>query len=59
MMIKKIAVVATAVLITASPLAFAAETSPAAGMRHLIRKRQDLEALLRQICEAEFMCGDL
>ena len=35
MMIKKIAVAATAVLITASPLAYAAETSSTVGMRHL------------------------
>ena len=43
MMIKKIAVAATALLITASPLAFAAETSPAVGMRHL--SAADLNAL--------------
>jgi len=43
MMIKKIAVAATAVLITASPLAFAAETSPNVGMRHL--SAADLNAL--------------
>src|SRR5258708_4919682 len=34
MMIKKIAVAATAVLITASPLAYAAEKSSTVGMRH-------------------------
>ena len=34
MMIKKVAVAATAVLITASPLAYAAETSSTVGMRH-------------------------
>ena len=33
-MIRKIAVAATAVLITASPLAYAAETSSTVGMRH-------------------------
>jgi LTXXQ motif family protein len=43
MMIKKIAVAATAVLITASPLAYAAETSSTAGMRHL--SAADLNAL--------------
>jgi hypothetical protein len=34
MMINKVAVAATAVLITASPLAYAAETSSTVGMRH-------------------------
>jgi Spy/CpxP family protein refolding chaperone len=34
MMIKKVAVAATAVFITASPLAYAAETSSTVGMRH-------------------------
>ena len=43
MMIKKIAVAATAVLITASPLAYAAETSSTAGMRH--PSAADLNAL--------------
>ena len=43
MMIKKIAVAATAVLITASPLAYAAETSSTVGMRHL--SAADLNAL--------------
>jgi len=43
MVIKKIAVAATAVLITASPLAFAAETSSTVGMRHL--SADDLKAL--------------
>src|ERR1700760_5083766 len=33
-MIRKIAVAATAVLMTASPLAYAAETSSTVGMRH-------------------------
>jgi hypothetical protein len=42
-MIKKIAVAATAVLITASPLAFAAETSSTVGMRH--PSAADLNAL--------------
>ena len=41
-MIKKIAVAATAVLITASPLAYAAETSSTAGMRP---SAADLKAL--------------
>jgi hypothetical protein len=36
MMINKMAVAATAVLITASPLAYAAETSSTVGMRHPI-----------------------
>lgn len=43
MMIKKIAVAATAALITCSPLAFAAETSSTAGMRH--PSAADLKAL--------------
>ena len=43
MMIKKIAVAATAVLIAASPLAYAAETSSTVGMRHL--SAADLNAL--------------
>jgi LTXXQ motif family protein len=43
-MIKKIAVAATAVLITASPLAYAAETSSTVGMRHPITGA-DLNAL--------------
>ena len=42
-MIKNLAVAATAVLITASPLAYAAETSSTAGMRHL--SAADLNAL--------------
>jgi LTXXQ motif family protein len=42
-MIKKIAVAATAVLITASPLAYAAETSSTVGMRH--PSAADLNAL--------------
>ena len=43
MMIKKIAVAGTAVLITASTLAYAAETSSAVGMRH--PSAADLNAL--------------
>src|SRR6201985_3875615 len=43
MIIKKVAVAATAVLITASPLAYAAETSSTVGMRHL--SAADLNAL--------------
>jgi hypothetical protein len=42
-MIKNLAVAATAVLITASPLAYAAETSSTVGMRHL--SAADLNAL--------------
>jgi len=42
-MIKKIAVAATAALITASPLAYAEETSSTVGMRHL--SAADLNAL--------------
>ena len=42
-MIKKIAVAATAVLITASPLAYAAETTSTVGMRH--PSAADLNAL--------------
>ena len=44
MMIKKIALAATAVLITASPLAYAAETSSTVGMRHPVTGA-DLSAL--------------
>lgn len=44
MTIKKIAVGATAILITASPLAYAAETSSTVGMRHPITGA-DLNAL--------------
>jgi hypothetical protein len=44
MMIKKTVVAATAVLITASPLAYAAETSSTEGMRHPITGA-DLNAL--------------
>src|SRR6201999_431175 len=44
MMTKKIAVAATAILITASPLAYAAETSSTVGMRHPITGA-DLNAL--------------
>src|ERR1700692_5158441 len=43
MKIRKIAVIATAVLITASPLACAEETSPTVGMRH--PSAADLNAL--------------
>jgi hypothetical protein len=43
-MIKKIALAATAVLITASPLAYAAETSSTTGMRHPVTGA-DLNAL--------------
>jgi len=43
MMIRKIAVAATAVLITSSPLAYAAETSSTVGMRH--PSAADLNAL--------------
>jgi hypothetical protein len=43
-MIKKIALAATAILITASPLAYAAETSSTVGMRHPITGA-DLNAL--------------
>lgn len=43
-MIKKITVAATAILITASPLAYAAETSSTVGMRHPITGA-DLNAL--------------
>jgi LTXXQ motif family protein len=42
-MIKKIAVAATAVLLTVSPLAYAAETSSTVGMRH--PSASDLKAL--------------
>ena len=43
MMIKKLAVAATAALITSSPFAYAAETSSTGGMRHL--SATDLNAL--------------
>ena len=43
MIVQKIAAAATAVLITASPFAYAAETSSTAGMRHL--SAADLNAL--------------
>jgi hypothetical protein len=43
MMLKKIAVAATAILITSSPLAYAAETPSTAGMRH--PSAADLNAL--------------
>ena len=42
-MIRKIAVAATAVLMTASPLAYAADTSSTVGMRH--PSAADLNAL--------------